>query len=266
MADPRSFSPVSEKRVGRDSAEGVRILRGRRPPRFSETGVNERSSRIGRLAMAFAAITSCWLPPANAPAQDATLPLLFEENFEQGAERWQPTDAQAWRLIKAGAGQAYNQFQQSKYNPPFRSPLNISLIKDLSVTDFVLEAKLQSTGKDADHRDMCLFFGYQDPAHFYYVHLGKKADDHANQIFIVNGAARTKISKTSTPGTPWDDDWHRVKIVRRVRDGSIAIFFDDMKTPIMTAEDKTFAWGRVGLGSFDDTGNWDDVKLHGLKK
>lgn len=33
----------------------------------------------------------------------------------------------------------------------------------------------------------------------------------------------------------------------------------------MTATDKTFAWGRVGVGSFDDTGNWQDVKLRGVK-
>ncbi len=44
-------------------------------------------------------------------------------------------------------------------------------------------------------------------------------------------------------------------------DGTIEVYFDDMKTPVMTATDKTFAWGRVGLGTFDDTGDWDDVKL-----
>ena len=36
-----------------------------------------------------------------------------------------------------------------------------------------------------------------------------------------------------------------------------------MKTPIMTATDTTFAWGQVGIGSFDDTGMWDDVKISG---
>ena len=31
----------------------------------------------------------------------------------------------------------------------------------------------------------------------------------------------------------------------------------------MTAVDKTFSWGQVGLGSFDDTGNCDEVYLFG---
>ena len=131
--------------------------------------------------------------------------------------------------------------------------------------DFRLEADVQSTGKDDPHRDMCLFFGYQDPAHFYYVHIAKAADDHANQIFIVNGADRKKISTKTTPGTNWTDGWHRVKVVRSVDDGRIEVYFDDMKTPAMTAKDATFLWGRVGVGSFDDTGNWDDVKLWGRK-
>jgi hypothetical protein len=129
----------------------------------------------------------------------------------------------------------------------------------------VLEARLQSTVKDYGHRDMCLFFGYRDPAHFYYVHLGKQTDDHANQIFIVNDAPRKKISTKTSPGTNWDDAWHQVKIVRRTADGAIEVYFDDMKTPVMTATDKTFTSGRIGVGSFDDTGNWDDVTLSGTR-
>jgi hypothetical protein len=191
-------------------------------------------------------------------------PLLFQDDFEKGADRWEPTDAAAWKTIDTKDGKVYSQFQQSKYKPPFRSPLNFALVKDLSVGDFVLEARCQSTIKDYGHRDMCLFFGYQDPAHFYYVHLGKKADDHANQIFIVNNAARSKISTKTTEGTNWTDNWHKVKIVRNVS-GTIEVYFDDFKTPAMTAADKTFTWGRVGVGSFDYTGNWDDIKVWGVK-
>ena len=201
-----------------------------------------------------------------AGADDAKLPLLFSEDFEKGAERWLPTDAKAWKIEKADDGHYFRQFQNSNYKPPHRSPLNRAYVKELQVTDFVLEAKAQSTGKDGAHRDMCLFFGYQDPAHFYYVHLAKQADDHANQIFIVNGADRKKISTTTTKGTAWDERWHRLKIVRTTADGSIAVYFDDMKTPVMTAQDKTFTWGQVGIGSFDDSGNWDDVKVFGTRK
>jgi len=123
--------------------------------------------------------------------------------------------------------------------------------------------RVRSTHSDYGHRDAVVFFGYQDPAHFYYVHLGKQADEHANQIFIVNAADRKKISITSTSGTNWDDNWHTVKIVRKPTDGTIEIYFDDMTKPVMTASDKTFAHGRIGVGTFDDTADWDDIVLKG---
>lgn len=195
----------------------------------------------------------------------ASLPLLFEEGFEEGAKRWQPTDAAAWRVEADGDNHVYRLHKQSDYRPPHRSPVNFALVQDLEVGDFVLETKVRSTCRDYDHRDMCLFFGYRDPAHFYYVHLGKKADDHANQIFIVNAAPWVKISQRSTKGTPWTDGWHNVRIERDAASGAIRVFFDDMNEPAMLAEDKTFTSGRVGVGSFDDTGDWDEVRLHGAK-
>jgi len=207
------------------------------------------------------------LPLAFALADEPADAVRVEEDFSRGADRWQPTDAKAWKVIdRPDGGKAFSQFQQSAYKPPHRSPLNVALLKDVVVTDFALEATAKSTVKDYNHRDLCLFFGYQDPAHFYYVHLGKKADDHANQIFIVNGADRKKISTKSTDGTNWTDGWHTLKVVRTVADGKVEVFFDDLKTPAMTATDKTFTWGQVGIGCFDDTGDWKGVKLTGTKK
>ena len=205
------------------------------------------------------------MPPV-ATAEDPELPLVLEEDFEKGAGRWKPTDTSMWRIEKSDQGAVYSQFKkEGSYEPPHRSPFNIALVKDVLVGDMVLTAKVRSTTPDYPHRDACLVFGYQDPAHFYYVHFGKEADDHANQVFIVNDAPRTKISLTSTPGTNWTDQWHQVKVVRTVGDGKIAVYFDDMEKPVMTARDERFRWGGIGLGSFDDTTQWDEVRLYGRK-
>ncbi len=199
-------------------------------------------------------------------AEDKTPPLVFEDDFSKGADRWEPRDAKIWKIIDAKDGKAYSLFSnKTDFKPKHRSPFLYALVKDVTVGDFVLEVTCKSTIKDYPHRDLCFFFGYQDKDHFYYAHLGKKTDDHCNQIFIVNGAERTKISTKTTDGTPWTDDWHHVKIVRKIADGAIEVLFDDMKTPIMTATDKTFTWGRVGIGSFDDTGDFRDVKVYGVK-
>lgn len=208
----------------------------------------------------------CGLLVSQPRAQEAATKIRIDEDFSKGAERWQPTDPAAWKLIDLPeGGKAYSQFKQSAYKPKFRSPLNFALLKDVIVSDFVLEAKAQSTVKDYGHRDLCLFFGYQDADHYYYVHLGKKTDDRANQIFIVDGADRKKISTKTTEGTNWTDGWHTLKVVRTVADGKIEVFFDDLKTPAMLATDKTFTWGQVGIGCFDDTGNFRSVKLEGTR-
>jgi hypothetical protein len=199
----------------------------------------------------------------STTAARAELPIVVDEDFEAGSDRWQPADAQSWKIAKTPKGNVYSLFQDSKYQPPYRSPVNIALLKNVVVSDFVLNLRLQSTVKDYNHRSMVVLFGYQDPAHFYYVHFGKRTDDHANQIFIVDGAPRVKISTKTTPGTAWDDAWHRVKIVRTVADGKIDVYFDDMDNPVMTALDKTFTWGQIGIGAFDDLGNFDQIVLRG---
>lgn len=196
------------------------------------------------------------------------MPLLISEDFEHGAKRWLGTDPTAWKVVKLDRGNVYSLVKQSRYKPKYRSPLNFALLKNISVSDFVLTADVQSTAKDktAIHRDICIIFGYQDPNHFYYVHLANKADDHANQIFVVNDADRRKISTETTTGTPWDDNWHKVKVLHLASRGAIGIYFDDMRTRAMKAKDTTFVKGRVGLGSFDDLANFDNVKLYGKRE
>ncbi|MEX0818074.1 MAG: hypothetical protein WD070_00730 [Pirellulaceae bacterium] len=220
---------------------------------------------MNRIASVALVVTLMLINGGDVAAEDA-LPVVFEEDFENGAEHWEPTDPKAWKVKATDDGHVYSQFaKRSQYEPPHRSPYNISLLKDVDVRDFMLDADVLSTHADYGHRDVCLFFGYQDPAHFYYVHLGKKTDDHANQIFIVNAAPRTKISTKTTSGTDWDDQWHHVRITRDTKSGAIQVFFDDMDTPVMTANDKTFTWGRIGIGSFDDTSDWDNIKLRGVE-
>lgn len=236
---------------------------------LSEPMVCLRSA--GLAALAVLSIGTSVVTAAEPAAELLGLPLLFQDDFEKdGLNAWAHSDPRAWKIstAKSASGKetrVASQFQQSDVKTPVRSPFNRSVIKDLYVGDFVLDVKLQSTKEDYPHRDMCLFFGYQDPAHLYYVHFGKQTDDHANQIFIVNGEPRKKISTETTSGTNWNDEWHHARIVRTVETGSIAVYFDDMDKPVMRATDKTFVWGQVGVGSFDDIGNFDDVLVYGKK-
>jgi hypothetical protein len=195
------------------------------------------------------------------------MPIVFVADFDDGnPDAWQATDSAAWRIEDARGGKVLALHKQSDYKPEVRSPLNINLIKDVVVSSFELELEMRSTTRDYGHRDMCLFFGHQDPTHFYYVHIANKSDAHANSIFIVNGEPRVSIAETRTEGTKWDENWHKVRLVRDVEKGTIEVYFDDAHEPIMTAVDHNFKWGKVGVGSFDDTGQFDEIHLRGQRK
>ncbi|REJ65987.1 MAG: hypothetical protein DWQ31_16050 [Planctomycetota bacterium] len=192
--------------------------------------------------------------------------VVFEEDFENGADKWTPTDPSAWKIKKTEDGNVYSLFKDSEYSPPHTSPLNIAWLDDVELGDFEATLRVRSNTHDYGHRDLCFFLGYQDPARFYYCHLANRGDDRANQIFIVNNAARVKISEKTTEGTPWNDKWHTVKIVRKLGDGLIEVYFDNMEEPIMVAHDTTHGRGKFGIGSFDDAGDFDDIRIVRLEE
>lgn len=193
--------------------------------------------------------------------------LLHEETFDSASatNTFTMTDPAAWSHSKEGReGGALELVKQSRYAPPVRSPVNIALITEKVFGDFVLEADLVQTGREYGHRDMCLFFGFQRPGQFYYAHIASKADPNAHNIFRVNDLPRTNIAQRTASGVNWGlGVWHKVRLERSVSSGSIKVYFDDLKEPIMIAEDKTFGAGRIGFGSFDDTGKIDNVRIWG---
>lgn len=197
-------------------------------------------------------------------------PALFKTDFEGDDifTVWKTTEPAAWKISDGKTGKGLELLRKSNYAPKVRSPHSYALIENVEVTDFQLDVDVKSTAKDYGHRSLCFFFGFQDPEHFYYCHLAKAADPHAHSIFLVNGAPRLSIVKDGdrTQGVVWTDGWHHVRIKRDVASGSIDVYFDDMTKPIIHAVDKTFTWGKVGLGSFDDKGIFDDFTLRGTAK
>lgn len=206
-----------------------------------------------------------WLAGAATVADGQEVPdgmtVVFADDFSKGVSRWETTDDESWEIltVEEDAALALNK-RVSNYQPKVRSPHNIALIRDLVAKDFVISFRVRSTQDTGNHRDCCVFFGYQDPEHFYYVHLGAKPDPASGQIMIVNGEPRRPLTKNERP-VPWDDQWHKVQLVRKLEPGTIEVYFDDMSKPLMTVEDRTFGEGRIGIGSFDDMNAFDDVKV-----
>ncbi|MCH2179798.1 MAG: hypothetical protein MK106_13440 [Mariniblastus sp.] len=204
-------------------------------------------------------------PTADSRVMDEiVLTRVATETFENGIVGWTMTDPSAWSITKEKNGNhvfGLNR-RQSDYKPRHRSPLNIALMANVQVSDFVLTFDVRSTKDTGNHRDCCVFFAYQNPEQFYYAHLGAKPDPASGQIMIVNKAPRTPLTKNeNTVG--WDDKWHRVKVTRNSKTGTIKVFFDDLQRPIMETTDQTYGSGKIGIGSFDDMNDFDNIHLFG---
>jgi hypothetical protein len=195
---------------------------------------------------------------------DDPWPILAKVDFDDADRmKWRFSDPKAFGFVDHEKGKVLAIIGKSSLKPKHRSPLLYALLEKPTVGDFQLDLKMKSAPNESAHRDLCLFFGFQDADHFYYSHIAKSADPHAHSIFLVNGADRVSIAKDRTKGVEWGDAWRKIRLVRKSPE--IAVYFDDMEKPVMKAEDDTFKWGKVGVGSFDDTGWFDDFVLKGVE-
>jgi hypothetical protein len=211
-----------------------------------------------------------------APAADGNVPewakgvtITMPLSDPKIAGQFVVSDPAVWEVRAEENKKGYLQLEfdrkkyKSTYAPKHRSPVHIALLKQYPMTDFVMDVELMSTTEEYGHQDLCLFFGFESPEKYYYVHIARAADPNAHNVFIVNDAARKNIAKETTKGVEWKKDtWHTVRVVRQATSGLIEVYFDDMKKPIMKASDKTFEKGFVGVGSFDDTGRFRKVTLY----
>jgi len=150
-----------------------------------------------------------------------------------------------------------------------RAPTAYALLRNHEVSDFVFSGRIRCLADpDNPHRDMLVVFNFQDPFHFYYIHFSAVSDEVHNIIGLVNGSDRIKINLEPAGGSRavlTDRMYHHFKVVYAADSGNIRAFLDDMNTPLLTAQDKTLGHGRVGVGSFDDTGSFTSIVLWGTR-
>ena len=134
------------------------------------------------------ALLTCAIPLLQAAEKpQREMPLLFEDDFENGFGKWEIVNSKSWELQEHGKGKSLSiSRRKSEYNPKVRSPRHIALMKGIQAENFVLTFKVRSTKDTGNHRDCCIFFCYQNATEFYYVHLGRQArstqwSDHDRQ-------------------------------------------------------------------------------------
>ena len=206
-----------------------------------------------------AALAVAVLPfPSQRAAESGARSLTFTDHFEGNLDAWQMPYPEDWAILGEN-GNHYLHMKRSRDPGVPRRPLQYAMLKNITAGSFDLRVKVRREGGS-----MIVVFNYVDTLHFYYTHLsvdsGRKEPVH-NGIFLVNNAPRVRIAGTEAlPALP-DQSWHAIRVLRDAKTGKIDVWSDVQGAPLFTVVDHTFGCGQIGLGSFDETGDFADVDL-----
>lgn len=216
-------------------------------------------SRVG-LACVLVFAAGCAVSPSAEPATQSDSHSIDLLSAARPSISFTDPAAFRWRDGATGSLEL-ELFAPARYSPPHRSPLGIALIPAPVVGDFRLRLRARQTSREYAHRDLCIIFGFRDPAHFAYVHLASAADPNAHGVFLVDGAPRRKLPGSDHRGIDWAavDRWHDITL-DRIGD-RLQVGFDSGSSPIFDVDVREVGVGAIGLGSFDDTGVFTIVEL-----
>ncbi len=190
---------------------------------------------------------------------------VYNEPFSDSSFlNWHANSPDNWELMSENNENILYLIRNGTFGK-IRKPSSYAILSHLDVTNFELmvEAKCLIDTAIAG-RDINIFFGFQDSVHFYYAHISNRSNTLHNIIGLVDGKDRVPITHADGDNSKArlrDYKWHKIKIIRNIDSGSIKVFVDDMRQPVLSVIDKTLINGKVGLGSFDDYGQFKNFQL-----
>ncbi|MFL6417047.1 MAG: hypothetical protein ACJ74Y_15400 [Bryobacteraceae bacterium] len=142
-----------------------------------------------------------------------------------------------------------------------RRPFQFALADTPPFSKVTLEADIRPL-----KRSIIIVYAYRDPGHFDYAHISTdiKAPVH-NGIFHVYGGERVRISPEGGPASfPEINRWYHVKLVHDGQTGTVDVTVDGKPVPALHAIDLSLTGGKVGIGSFDETGDFKNLRITGV--
>ncbi|MEM7316386.1 MAG: SUMF1/EgtB/PvdO family nonheme iron enzyme, partial [Planctomycetota bacterium] len=229
-----------------------------------------KSSAIIRLAANFGVslilllIFACAESRAQKPLP-VRFPFLMEEKFDGDPKWWQDDNEYDWE-INSNDGSRYLQLNDEPVRQGLDRPENVCWLKGLNLLDFDIRFRIKCRPVGREERGICVCWGrsfYESQRrNFYFAKLCESSGSCGIRVTAKN-KIRSIASEKPTKGVPWTDGWHQVRVWRRVKDGQIRVYFDDMVKPILTARDETYDRGYFGVGSFGNHLSIDDVEFCG---
>lgn len=194
---------------------------------------------------------------------------VHEYSFSAGYNSgdWSFTGSSRWKFTSLEGTQVLHLVEPGQMGT-IRAPRSAAIFTGQKFTDFEIEVTAKCLTDTTNlRRDVCIFFGYQDSLHYYYAHFSGISDQVHNIIAIVDNKDREKIN-AEPPGSSAaqlkSDQWYKLRIVRNAQTGTIKAYVNEDTHPVLTAVDKTFGTGYVGVGSFDDTAYFKDIYIRSL--
>ncbi len=87
-----------------------------------------------------------------------------------------------------------------------------------------------------------------------------------NGIFHVYGGERVRISAERGPAAfATSGRWYHVRLVHDSTAGTVEVTVDGRAAPALRAVDLSLGPGKVGVGSFDETGAFKNIKITATK-
>lgn len=145
-----------------------------------------------------------------------------------------------------------------------RRPTHFVLAETPSFRKVTIEADVKR-----NQRSLIFVYAWQDANHYDYVHISSdnalKQNVH-NGVFHVFGGERVRISPLDGPAALPTTDWTPIKLVFDGDTGRCYMEVNGKRNPSLEAVDLSLRHGRVGMGSFDETGDFRNVKISGEVK
>jgi hypothetical protein len=180
-----------------------------------------------------------------------------------------PSNLDMWRFEGKGQWNVKKNILQITENSinrdPYSAPSARAIYTGRTFSSFELTAEIKSNAPMEETRaDIIVIFGYQSPTEYYYAHLTGMSDSLHNGILIVDNSDRRKVDFTEFEPVLIDRAWHKIRLIRNPDSGTITIYKDNEKTPVITVVDKTFLEGSIGFGSYNDTGEIRRIRIMAL--
>lgn len=209
-------------------------------------------------------------PVAAAPPIDRV--TLFEQFLlDDPGDNWVFRTPELWRIAREGDRRFLQMAipPERPMLPGVRRPQEYALYAPYQFRSFSLSIRVRvDRAPSVLRRDAVVIFGWQDDTHFYYAHLSGLTDEWHNALVRVDGQTCVSLIPPASrpPPTLTDTAWHKVDILRDVNAGTIEVYvdaYDETARPVFRAADRTYEWGRIGIGSFDDHASFASMKIEG---